>query len=71
MLSNVADCSETEAEFNSNILPVLPLVCNMILDRDADEKRIEKLSLILNRVSASFLHFAESIDVKKLTGFYD
>ena len=71
ILMNVADRAECEQEFKENLLPVLQRVCEMVSCNYSEPERVEKLTLILSRIAQSFMHFAESLEVDKLSNFYD
>lgn len=57
ILLNVSDRAETEEEFEKNIMPVLPQVCQMLSNKYIDGDRMEKLCKIVSRCAQSFMHF--------------
>ena len=57
LLLNVSQFADTEADFEVNILPVLPFLCQMINSRinsDQDRLKLEKMSTIVVRITESF-----------------
>lgn len=72
LLMNVSDCSEQDEDFTENLLPVIPNVCQMLQNSmQSDSDRVEKLSIVLSRISVSFMNFVEGWNFDKIGDYYD
>lgn len=63
ILHNVAHHANSEDQFNSALVPTLPVLCQMLqLNCEEDVEKSERVSVILKRMTDSFTRFQSPIE---------
>lgn len=63
LMTNICGVSESESDFQVNLLPVIPSICYLVQNY-SDKSKVEKLTSILLKLALSFAQF--SLDTSSL-----